>query len=230
MSTDALAVDLKRTRREHDREAEHESEGEREETLSVVTTSLAAAATAWAAFQSTIWSGRQTFALARAEKLRTLSTEARLEGDQQLHIDVDLFIAYADAYASHDEALSKFLYDRFPPRMKKATDAWLALRAKSPEEAPLHPFAMKEYVLEAHARARALGSQADDEVAAASHANVTSDTYVLGTVILALVILLSSLGLRLRRRPPRRVMLVLSAAALIVMIAWLAMRPMGWVG
>jgi hypothetical protein len=203
---------------------------DREETLSVLTTSLAAVATAWSAFQAATWSGRQTFALARATKHRQLSTEARLEGDQHLHFDGALFVAYAGAYADQKEEFAQFLYERFPPRLRKAMDAWIATRPRTSKDAPPHPFAMAEYQLEPHQRALALGKEADDEIAAGGAANRISDTYVLGTVVLATIILLSSLGVRLRRRRPRRVMLVLSVVALLGAVGWLAVRPVAWVG
>lgn len=203
---------------------------DREETLSVAMSSLAAVATAWSAFQAATWSGRQTFALAEAAKQRQLSTEARLEGDQYLHFDASMFIAYADAYASGNDRFAKFLYERFPPRLKKAMDAWLATKPLTSKDAPPHPFVMAEYQNEAHQRALTLGKEADDAVAAGSAANRTSDTYVLDTVVFATIILLASLGVRLRRRAPRHVMLVVSGAALLVALAWLAAGPIAWVG
>lgn len=211
--------------REHDRDRQ-----EREETLSVVTTSFAAVATAWSAFQAATWSGRQTFALAHAEKLRQLATEARLEGDQQMHLDANLFVAYAGAFAQQNDRYAQFLYDRFPPRLKKAMDAWLATNPRTSKDAPPHPFAMREYEVEAHRRSATLGSEADDALVTGRRANIESDTYVLGTVVFATVILLASLGPRLHRRNARRAMLIVSTAILVAALAWLAVRPIAWVG
>jgi hypothetical protein len=213
--------------REHERGRERE---EREETLSVVMTSMAAVATAWSAFEAAIWSGRQTFALADATKLRQLSSEARLEGDQQQAFDASMFIAYAGAYADGNEMFSQFLYQRFPPRLKTATDAWLATKPLESKDAPPHPLMMAEYKIEAHERALVLGKEADDALVVGGRANRTSDIYVLGTVLLATIILLASLGARLRGRNARRWMFVLSGLALLVAIAWLAARPVAWVG
>ena len=61
-------------------------------------------------------------------------------------------------------------------------------------------------------------------------ANRTSDIYVLGTVLLATIILLASLGPRLRGRNTRRSMVLLSGVALLFAIGWLAARPVAWVG
>lgn len=234
MSVDVLTVDHEHgesgagtAAREHERGRERE---EREETLSVVMTSMAAVATAWSAFEAAIWSGRQTFALADATKLRQLSSEARLEGDQQQAFDASMFIAYAGAYADGNETFSQFLYQRFPPRLKTATDAWLATKPLESKDAPPHPLMMAEYKIEAHERALVLGKEADDALVVGGRANRTSDIYVLGTVLLATIILLASLGPRLRRRNPRRVMLLMGGVALLFAIGWLATRPVAWVG
>jgi hypothetical protein len=214
-----------------DEAAEHERiDREREETLSVATSSLAAVATAWAAFQSAIWNGKQTFAIARADHARQLSSEARLEGDQHLHIDVDLFVAWAGAYANHNERLTQFFYERLPPRFRTAMDAWIATKPAQNKDAPPHPFAMPEYRLEAHERAATLAKEADDELREGLRNNAISDTYVLFTVVLAMLILLASLGPRLHTRRPRRAMIVLSCLGLLITLVWLVLRPIGWIG
>ncbi len=211
-------------------EAAERERQDREETLSVAVTSLAAVATAWSAFEAATWSGRQTFALAHATKLRQLASEARLEGDQQQHLDAGLFVAYAKAYGEHDTRFAQFLYDRFPPRLKKAMDAWLATKPLESKDAPPHPLVMPEYRVEAHERAATLGQQADDAIDEGRIANKRSDTYVLGTVLFATIILLASLGARLRRRHARRAMLVIGCVALLGALGWLATQPLAWIG
>jgi hypothetical protein len=203
---------------------------ERLETISVFVTSLAACLTAWSAFQAATWSGRQTFAIALANKTRQLAAEARLEGDQQRHLDADLWVAWAGAHADHRDAFAAFLYERFPPRLKKGMDAWLATKPDTSKEAPPHPFVMKEYELEAHDRAAALGNDADAAIETAQVANVRSDTYVLGTVVFATTILLASLGPRLHHLRAQRAMVTVSGIILLVAIAWLLRLPVAWLG
>lgn len=202
----------------------------REENLSVATSSFAAVATAWAAFQVATWSSRQTFLIAHGIRQRALSTEARLEGDQQLHLDADLFVAWARAETEHNAALSQFLHDRFPPRLKAATDAWLATKPLVTKDAPPAPFYMPAYQLEAHQRAIVLGKEADDDIDRGRAANHRSDTYVFVTVFLAMIILLSSLSLRMRNRGPRRALLLVSGIGLLGVLAWLSLQPTAWFG
>lgn len=216
--------------RERARERATSGAPEYQEKISVATSSVAAVGTAWAAFQAATWSSKQTFLLAYAFRQRALSTEARLEGDQQLHVDADLFVAWASAYSEHNATLAQFLYDRFPQRLKVATDAWLATKPLASKDAAPHPLSMPQYQLEAHERAAALGKEADDAVNRGHDANLTADTYVFGTVFLAMVILLASLSTRLRYSVPRRAMLSLSGGGLLAAIVWLALRPIAWPG
>jgi hypothetical protein len=186
---------------EPDRDARREM---REDGLSLTITSLAAVVTAWSAFQASTWSGVQMFALANAARLRDLSTQLRLEGDQQLHVDVDLFIAYAGALVDHRDAFAAFLRDRFPPRLRVATDAWLDTHPLESTSAPAHPLAMPEYRIEATERASAAQKASDDASDQAARANHAGDLYVLATVLLATIITVSSLGSRRIRRGSAR--------------------------
>jgi hypothetical protein len=221
--------EAERERRERRRER-HEIEREREETTSIVATSVAAVATAWTAFQASTWSGMQTFSLAQSNKARQLSVEARLEGDDQRQLDTSLFITYVGAYANGNQAFAQFLIDRFPPRLRKATDAWLATHPLTSREAPPYPMAMREYQVDAYQRAADLAEEADGALARSEVAHRVSDVYVLGTVVFAMIVLLAGLGLRLGGRKPRRVMLVFSLATLVVALGWLATRPIVWTG
>jgi hypothetical protein len=200
-----------------------------EELLSLGITSLAAVVTAWSAFQASTWSGVQTFALASAAHERELSTQARLEGDLQMHLDADLFVAYAEARVEHRDASATFLHDRFPPRLKVATDAWLERHPFDSASAPPHPLAMPEYHVDASAHAVEAQEHAYAEEARAALANHNSDLYVLATVLLATVITVSSLGARLATPRARRTSLVLCGAVLLAVVVWMALRPVAWV-
>jgi hypothetical protein len=221
------SAEAERERRERWRER-HEIEREREETTSIVATSVAAVATAWTAFQASVWSGMQTFSLAESNKTRQFSIEARLEGDDLRQLDTSLFVTYAGAYANGNQAFAQFLLDRFPPRLRKATDAWLATHPLTSREAPPYPMAMPEYNVDAYQRAADLAEQAERALARSQVAHHIADVYVLGTVVFATNVLLASLGLRLVGRKPRRVMIVFSLATLVVALGWLATRPIGW--
>ena len=201
----------------------------RDEAISLSITSLAAVATAWSAFQASTWGGTQTFALASSARWRQLSTESRLEGDQQKHLDADLFVAYAGALVEHRDVFATFLRERFPPRLQVATTAWLETKPLESHTAPPHPFAMPEYHVEAIDRAAAQQASADAAAAQAATANHNGDLYVLATVLLATVITVSALGSKLATRRGRRMALVLCGVVLLALIVWLGIRPVAWV-
>lgn len=147
-----------------------------------------------------------------------------------MEFDATLFVAFANAYSQGNEKFATFLHDRFPQRLRRATDAWLATNPRTSHDAPPHPFAMSEYHVEAHERARTLGKDADEVFTQGHEANRTSDTYVLGTVIFATIILFGSLVMRLHRNRTRRAMLLVTAVVLFTSIIWLVLRPIAWVG
>jgi hypothetical protein len=193
-------------------------------------TSLAALATAWAAFQAATWSGRQTFALVRAVNLRTQATQAQLEGDQLMHLDADLFVAYSGAVAQHQNDFAAFLRARFPPRLEKAVQAWLATHPMDSPSAPRHPFVMPEYRVDRFDQAKALNDAAGAAMHEGARANRTSDSYTLETVLLATIVLVAGVGLRARMRRARRIAMWVSTALLSIAVIWLALRPVSWIG
>ncbi len=112
-----------------------------------------------------------------------------------------------------------------------ATDAWLATRPlESASAPPDHPLAMPEYRVEAMERADLAQKASDDASDQAAHANHIGDLYVLATVLLATIITVSSLGSRLSTRGARRASLAFCGVVLLVVIVWLALRPIAWVG
>jgi hypothetical protein len=201
-----------------------------DDNIAVAITSASALATAWAAFQSRTWSGQQTFELARAAALRQKATQAQLEGDQIMHLDVDLFIAFTSAQTDHRDDFAAFLRGRFPPRLRKAMDTWLATDPMKSAAAAPHPFALPEYQVDRFAQAQALNTQVDRALQEGAESNRISETYTLGTVVLSVVILFASLGSHLRTRGARRVSMVVSSGLLLIAIVWLVRSPLSWIG
>jgi hypothetical protein len=207
-----------------------ERRGARLEMASVTITSAAAVATSWAAFQAAQWSGHQAFALSASQRAREHETRARIEGDQKSYFDGTLFVAYVGAYARNEDEFGTFLHDRFPQRLKNAVDAWLATNPRVNKDAPLTPFKLKEYHIDEYDRADAFAAESDAASQKAHVANRISDTYVLGSVVLATVILMASIGPRLGHLPARRLMLSVSIVGLLLALAWVATLPVARIG
>jgi hypothetical protein len=189
---------------------------------------LLAAATvmvAWAGFQSAKWNGDQADRYSQASAARVESTRASTRAGQETVIDVNSFTSWLNALASERRAdpnasraadgtyapdanqLSGFLFARFRPEFKHATEAWLALKPLENPGAPPTPFAMKEYRLAATAEANKLERKADRLAAQARTANQRSDEYVLITILFASVLFFAGISSKMDTRRARLLLL-----------------------
>jgi hypothetical protein len=158
------------------------------EILTAALLALATVASAWSAYQSTLWSGVQTFRLADANKSGREGSENTIRAAQTRSFDGLLLIKYIEAYRNGDTSLSKFYYSRFHPMLRNATDEWLKTDPFNNESAPNSPFQMDSYKLDFDKISNEQRQKSAEFMAAALEANVTSDTYVLLTVLFASVL------------------------------------------
>lgn len=158
------------------------------EILSAVVLSLATTASAWCAYQATLWSGVQTFRLAAANKASRDASAANLAAMQARAFEGSMLIAYLEARTRGDKDLEKLLYDRFRPETRGALVAWLKTDPLHNPKAPLSPFKMEEYVQPEMEEAAIQSKLFEEKHAAALEANHTSDAYVLQTVLFASVL------------------------------------------
>jgi hypothetical protein len=198
---------------------------ERLEILATALLALATVATAWSGYQASRWNGEQAKASARASALRIESAKADGLANAQQQVDVATFTAWVDAYAQDQTELADFWFKRFRSEFKPAVDAWVATRPRLNPEAPLTPFAMDEYELEARAEAERLDAEAE---AAAAHARTNvqrSTNYVLGVVLFAAALFFAGMSARLTAPRARRAMLILGVVVFVGTLAWIATFP-----
>lgn len=168
------------------------------EVVTVLLISLAAVATAWCGYQSKRWSALQTINYASANAARIQSSIAAGRGDALRTVDVGMFIEYQSALYSGRTGFAEFLRRRFRPEFRAALDAWLATHPLMNPQAPLSPFAMKEYRVSAFEEATAASKRASDLVNAAVSNNEDSDRYVFATVLFALTSFLGGISVKSR--------------------------------
>lgn len=149
---------------------------------------LATMASAWCAYQATLWGGVQTFRLAAAGKAGRESVKLSVEGMQVRAFDATMFMHYVEARAQGHKEVEDFLFRRFRPEMKRAVDAWLQTDPFRDPNAPPHPLKMTEYVLAVETEAARQAEIEKEKAAGAEEANQNSDTYVLLTVMFASVL------------------------------------------
>jgi hypothetical protein len=195
------------------------------EIICAVVLSLATTASAWCAYQSTLWGGVQTFRLAAAGKAGRASSSANLAALQNRVFDASVGISWMQAKNEGNQRHEQFLFDRFRPEMKRAVEAWLKTDPFNNPEAPLGPMKMAEYVQPELAEAKRQEELAAQEYAAATEANQISDTYVLLTVMFAAVLFFGGIAGMAESRRLRIIILTIALALFVVTVVFLATMP-----
>jgi len=203
---------------------EEEKRGRWLEITCAIVLALATMASAWCAYQATLWGGVQTFRLAAVAKAGRESTHLQLAALQGRAFDAQMLIAYLETKARGDDKLADFLHQRFRPEAKKAVDAWLQTDPFNNPKAAHAPFQMAAYVQPELQEAKHLEDKLAASQSAAEHANSNSDTYVLLTVLFASVLFFGGIGGSLNSRTLRYTVFTIAFVLLIsTMIVLLTM-------
>ncbi|MGD9317549.1 MAG: hypothetical protein PVG56_11980 [Anaerolineae bacterium] len=184
------------------------------ETLSAVLLGLVTLATAWSGYQAARWGGEQSTLYTDALGLIVEATRAETQANQLTQVDIALFVNYVNAYASGDEELATFFYERFRPEAYPAVEAWLATQPLQNPDAPPGPFQMPEYRVSLAEQALQLEERASRLFDEGKKANDYGDQYILNTVLLASVLFLAGIAPRFDW-PPLVVIILVTAAALL---------------
>lgn len=147
---------------------------------------LTSVATSWSGYQASLWSGIQATNYNQANALRVESARASTAAWQLTGLDVAVFMAWVNAFSSGNDRLEQFYRKRFRPEFRPAFDAWLAKEPFTDSQAPATPF--DNYRPEHTPRAHELEEQSKALFAAGHEANHYADSYVLGTVLFAVVL------------------------------------------
>lgn len=195
------------------------------EIVSAVMLSLATLASSWSAYQATRWSGVQATEFSRAGSLRVESSKQTTIGGRKVSIQAGLFVQYAAARSQGNDSLAQFLFDRFPPELKTATEAWLKTEPLKNPDAPSSPFVMKEYRIEELENSDQLSDQANASFEKARVANQTGDNYILLTVLFASVLFFSGVAPKFSAFQLRVAMLGLGIVVFLVAAVVLSAFP-----
>ncbi len=185
------------------------------EFISAVVLALATVATAWCAYQSTLWGGDETKYRAAANTATTRAGQASSAALQQTSFHASLFIDWAAAISTENKLLADFLYQRFPPALKSASDAWLATQPLQNPDAPSSPLVMPEYQLPESAEAASWTAEATAQWNQAEQADQIADRYVLLTVLFASVLFFAGIAGKFQSRLIDVAMLALGLLVLL---------------
>jgi hypothetical protein len=186
---------------------------------------VAAIATAWATYQSSVWRGNQAKAQSASIASRVESTRQADIANRQIQVDVALFTQWVDAFAREEIELADFYRERFRDEFEPAFEAWVATRPRQNPDAPPSPFAMPEYRLAATEQAEEL------EEAAAEHGREVqrnierADSYMLAVVLFAISLFFAALSTKLKSRDMRITLLGLGYVLFVGTAIWLATQP-----
>jgi len=197
----------------------------RVELVATVLLAVATIATAWSGYQSTRWNGEQAKAGARANALRIESAKAAGLANSQTEIDVATFTQWVNAYAQNQTELADFYFRRFREEFRPAVDAWVATTPLKNPNAPLTPFAMPQYKLEARAEADRLEAEAEVFAGQARENIQRASNYVLGVVLFASALFFAGMSTKLTSPKLRIVMLAIGCAVFLGTAIWIATSP-----
>ena len=195
------------------------------ELVATVLLALATVATAWSGYQSTRWNGEQAKAGARANALRIASTKAAGLANTQTEIDVASFTQWVNAYAQRQQELTDFYFKRFRKEFKPAVNAWIATRPLKNPKAPLTPFAMPQYKLEAQAEADQLDAQAELLAGQVRRDIQRSSNYVLCVVLFASSLFFAGMSAKLKTPSLRVALLSIGCVVFLVTAVWIVTSP-----
>ena len=198
---------------------------QRLELAATIVLALATVATAWSGFEATRWGQEVTKATAAVNSARSAATRADGLANTQSQVDVATFSSWADAYARGETTLSDFYFARFRAEFKPAVEAWIATMPLQNPDAPLTPFAMEEYVLEARQEA-----ERQDQIASENAAKVRvniqrQSNYVLAVVLFATALFFAGASNRVSQPGLRLFVLGMGCVVFLGTLAWVATLP-----
>jgi hypothetical protein len=186
---------------------------------------LATVATAWSGYQASRWNGEQAKASGRTNAIRIEAARAQALAQAETQVDVATFSSWADAYARKETLLADFYFKRFRKEFKPAVEAWIATRPLRNPDAPLTPFVMPEYKLQAREDEKRLDADAALSAAAVARDIQRSSNYVLAVVLFAAALFFAGMSTKLPTPGLRRALLALGLIVFVGTVAWIATFP-----
>jgi hypothetical protein len=193
--------------------------------LSTVLLALATVATAWAAYESRVWTGEQSQGYSHATATRIAVNRASAVANRQVQIDVATFIQWVDAHEQNRARLAGFYRARFRDEFQPAFAAWLATKPFENERAPPTPFAMPQYRLKASDEAERLEATAAAASERAKEANQRADNYMLAVVLFASSLFFAGISTKLQTPKARTAILGLGCLLFLGTLIWVATFP-----
>ena len=196
------------------------------EFISAIVLALATALTAWCGYQAAQWDGEQARSYTEAVTSQVEATRLDGQAAALTSIEIGLFTQWAEALSVGNEDYADFLYQRFPPTLATASEAWLATKPLSNPDAPPSPFAMPEYNLPESQQAQASRDLAELQFVQANEYNEISDRFILLTVLFATVLFFAGVSGKFQWRVLDMAMLILGMIVMLAGFGLILVSPM----
>ncbi|NTX13299.1 hypothetical protein HUA74_13940 [Myxococcus sp. CA051A] len=195
------------------------------ELLATVLLALATVGSAWTAYQSTRWSGDQSFQYSKANALRAESVRASTTMALLVEIDTSLFESWADAWTDGDSQRLDFYERRFREEFRPAFEAWRA-EATRPGEAPEGtPFTRPEYHPATLDKSRELAAEAEKAFEQARQSNQNGDNFTFCVVLFASVLFFAGVSTKLLHPSLKIALLALAGVMMVVATLYMFSLP-----
>jgi hypothetical protein len=195
------------------------------EVLEGIMLAIVAITTAWCGYQATLWEARSTNQYAMASRLNVNQQQKTILAGQDRLYDIVTFNGWVDAKNANNSPLVKLYERRFRREYAVAFAAWRGLDPDHDPNAPPGPIFMPQYVNSNAIEADRLAREAEASFVAGVHSREIGDEYVLLTVFLATVLLLTAIGQHFRSVGPRTFVLAVALPLLLLSAYWAATFP-----
>ena len=179
------------------------------------------------AYEANNWNSLQSSKNREGTDLRTQSVRAYNNGNTHVIIDVNSFLAWANAVDRNDTRAADAVAARFTAEFKPAFAAWLAQAQGQPKGTipPGTPFTFPEYHVSSLEQGALLEQNATASFNEASAAGNVGSAYVLNTLLYALVLFLVGVGERWKTPALKYVILATALILFAYATARLFMLP-----
>jgi hypothetical protein len=195
------------------------------ELMATLLLALAAVATAWSSYQSNRWTAEYRKASGHTNAVRIEASRAQGLAESQTQIDVATFVQWVDAYSLRRTELVDFYFKRFREEFKPAVVAWIATKPLTNPNAPLTPFVMPQYKLEASQEARQLDAEADVSSALGQEYSLRGTDYVLAVVLFAVSLFFAGISTKLGEHRSKAIILACGWIIFLGTVIWVATFP-----
>ena len=202
------------------------TEGSFVDFLSAVLLSAAVVASAFSAWQASLWSGEQATLFAEASTARIESNRELAIALTRLDIDVVTFVDDAIAFTQGDQDVVDLFEERlFRDEFKSILDKWRELDPVNNPDAPPTPFGMEGVIESYFVESFALEEAANEKFNVGKEANRNNDNWVLATVMFAGVLFFAGISTKFKSARIRALSVAFATIVLVAGGVWLLSMP-----